>query len=132
MDEKGFGSIEFLFVTLIALIMIAGLSSMVSSETIQTQTGDIAQTRMTGEKMAEIINTVYMNGAGYTIGLSVPSSTTVYINNPSGSLSIYSAKNGANISIKIIPKNIQNSTLTAGNNYNVTHASNGTIMFIPN
>lgn len=132
MDEKGFGSIEFLFVTLIALIMIAGLSSMVSSETIQTQTGDIAQTRMTGEKMAEIINTVYMNGAGYTIGLSVPNSTTVYINNPSGSLSIYSAKNGANISIKIIPKNIQNTTLTAGNNYNVTHASNGTIMFIPN
>lgn len=130
MDEKGFGAVEFIFVTLIALILIAGLSSMVSSETNQIQTGDIAQTRMVGEKMAEIINTVYINGAGYTISLSVPASTTVYINNPSGFLSIYSSTNSANISVKIIPKNVQNTILTAGNKYNVTHATNGTIMFI--
>jgi hypothetical protein len=132
LDEKGFGSVEFIFVTLIALILIAGLSSMVSSETNQIQTGDIAQTRMTGEKMAEIVNTVYMNGVGYTITLTVPASTTVYINNPSGFLSIYSSKNGANISVKIIPKNIQSTSLTAGNRYNVTHANNGTIMFVQN
>lgn len=129
LDEKGFGSVEFIFVTLIALIIIAGLANIVGTETNQVQTGDVAQTRMSGEKIAEVINTVYMNGIGYTISLNVPNATTVYTNNPSGYLSIYSSKSGANITVKIIPTNIQSTTLTAGNNYNVTQAANGTIMF---
>jgi hypothetical protein len=129
LDEKGFGSIEFIFITLIVLILLAGLSNLVSSETNQVQTGNIAQSRMTGEKIAEIINTVYINGIGYTISLTVPSTNTVYINNPTGFLTIYSLSTGTNISIKIIPKNIQNTTLTGGNMYNVTHTTSGTITF---
>ena len=129
LDEKGFGSVEFILVTLVALIIIAGLANIVGTETNQVQTGDVAQTRMSGEKIAEVINTVYMNGVGYTISLNIPNTTTVYINNPSGYLSVYSSKSGANITVKIIPTNIQNTILTAGNNYNVTQATNGTIMF---
>ncbi|TMS40323.1 MAG: hypothetical protein FGO69_11275 [Methanobacterium sp.] len=129
LDEKGFGSAEFIFVSLIVLLLIAGLSTLVSNEMNQTQTGDIAQTRITGEKIAEIINTVYIKGVGYTITLPVPTNTTVYVDDPEGFLTIYSSSNGANISIKVIPKNIQDATLNGGNTYNVTHDTNGRITF---
>ncbi len=129
LDEKGFGSAEFIFVSLIALLLIAGLSTLVSNEINQTQTGDIAQTRMTGEKIAEIVNTVYIKGIGYTITLTVPSNTTVYVGDPEGFLSIYSSGNGANISIKVIPKSIQHTTLNSGQTYNVTHNTDGSITF---
>lgn len=129
LDEKGFGSVEFLFVTLIVFIIIGGLVSIVGNETNQTQTGDIAQTRMTGEKMAEIINTVYINGMGYTIALTVPNNTMVYINSPTGFLSIFSGGSGKNISVKLIPKNVQTTTLNGSKIYNVTYNNNGNITF---
>lgn len=129
LDEKGFGSVEFIFVSLIVLLLIAGLSTLVSNEINQTQTGDIAQTRMTGEKIAEIVNTVYINGIGYTITLIVPSNTTVYVDDPEGFLSIYSSSNGANISIKVIPNDVQHTTLDSGKKYNVTHNTDGRITF---
>jgi len=131
LDERGFGSIEFIFITLIVMILLVGLSNLVNSETGQMQTGDIAQTKMTGEKMAEIVNTVYRNGAGYTISMAVPTSMTVFVNNPAGYLTVLSTSTGANMSIKIIPKNIQTITLSSGNVYNVTQKANGTIMFTP-
>ncbi len=129
LDEKGFGSVEFIFVSLIVMLIIVGLASLVSSETNQTQTGDIAQTRMAGEKIAGIINNVYINGVGYTISLIVPPNTTVYIDNPEGFLTIYSTSNGANITIKIIPKNVQDTTLEGGKSYNVTHNTDDSITF---
>lgn len=129
LDEKGFGSVELIFVSLIVLLLIVGLSTLVSNEINQTQTGDIAQTRMTGEKIAEIVNTVYIKGIGYTITLIIPSNTTVYVDDPEGFLSIYSSSNGANISIKVIPKDIQHTTLDSGKKYNVTHNTDGRITF---
>ncbi|MCE5215287.1 MAG: hypothetical protein LLF83_11290 [Methanobacterium sp.] len=129
LDEKGFGSAEFIFVSLIALLLIAGLSTLVSNEINQTKTGDIAQTRITGEKIAEIINTVYIKGIGYTITLPVPTNTTVYVDDPEGFLTIYSSSNGANISIKVIPKNIEKTTLDGDQTYNVTHNTDGSITF---
>lgn len=129
LDERGQGSVEFIFVTLIIFLIIGGFASIVSTETNQAQTGDIAQTRMTGEKIAEIINTVYINGIGYTISLTVPTNTVVYINSPNGSLTIYSTAAGKNITIKLIPKNVQTTTLNGGNIYNVTYNSTGNITF---
>ena len=111
------------------MILLVGLSNLVSSESSQVQTGNIAQSRMTGEKIAEIINTVYINGIGYTISVTIPSTMTVYTNNPAGFISVYSSNTGTNISIKVIPKNIQTSILNGGNMYNVTHNASDTITF---
>jgi uncharacterized protein (UPF0333 family) len=129
LDERGQGSIEFIFVTLIALLVIGGLVNLVGSETTQSQTGDLAQARMTGEKMAEIINTVYINGAGYSISLTVPDNMVVYVNNPTGFLTINSITTGNNISVKLIPKNVPVTTLNSGSIYQVTYNSTGNITF---
>ncbi|MCE5214742.1 MAG: hypothetical protein LLF83_08505 [Methanobacterium sp.] len=130
LDERGQGSVEFIFVTLIVFMIIGGLVSIVSNETNQAQTGDVAQTRMTAEKMAEIINTVYINGVGYTISLTVPNDMIVYVNNPTiGYLTVYSITANKNITVKLIPKNVQTTTLNTGNIYNVTYNNTGNITF---
>ena len=45
---------------------------------------------MTGEMAAETINTVYTNGAGYSVNLTIPSNMTLVINNPPGYITVIS------------------------------------------
>ena len=130
LDQRGFGSIEFIFVSLIVFLIIGGLVSIVGNEMNQTQTGDVAQARVTGEKIAETINTVYINGMGYNITLTVPTGMTVYVNNATGNVNVFSSSTGKNISVKLIPKNVQSTTLNAGQVKSVVYSNNGTISFI--
>lgn len=133
LDQRGQASIEFILVTLVALIIIGGMVSIVSNESQMTQTGDLAQARITGEKIAEVINTVYINGPGYNINLTVPNNMTVYVNNPTGNttiLTVISNATGQNISVKLIPKNVQNVTLSSGNVYRVFYNATSGIITI--
>jgi uncharacterized protein (UPF0333 family) len=121
LDEDGSASVEFLFVTLVVLIIMGGFVSLVANEMGQTSTGNLAQARMTGETTAETINTVYTNGIGYSVNLTVPSNMNITINNPNGYVTVNSA--GQSVSVKFIPLNVQNKTLTSGT-YTVTSTNN--------
>ncbi len=138
LDENGQASVEFLFITLVVLIIIGGFVSLVSNEKGQTSTGNIAQARITGEMVAETINTVYTNGAGYSVNLTVPNNMTIVINNPPGYVTVNSVFwnglqyiNLQNVSVKFIPWNIQNGTLNTDTTYTVTNNGSTGLIFTP-
>jgi uncharacterized protein (UPF0333 family) len=138
LDENGQASVEFLFITLVVLIIIGGFVSLISNEQGQTSTGNIAQARITGEMVAETINTVYTNGAGYSVNLTVPNNMTLVINNPPGYVTVNSVfwnglqyTNLQNVSVKFIPWNIQNGTLNTDTTYTVTNNGSSGIIFTP-
>lgn len=120
LDENGQASVEFLFVTLVVLIILVGFVGLITNEQSQTSTGNLAQARMTGELAAETINTVYINGAGYSANLTVPSNMNIIINNPSGYVTVNMA--GQSVSSKLIPINVQSKTLNNGTTYMVSNA----------
>ncbi len=126
LDERGFASAEFFFVTLIVLLILGGFISLVANEMGQTSTGNLAQARMTGEAAAETINTVYINGVGYSVNLTVPSNMNITINNPNGYITVNSA--GQSVSVKLIPLNVQNATLTSGT-YTISNNGSSGINF---
>ena len=132
-DENGQASVEFLFITLVVLIIIGGFVSLISNEQSQTSTGNIAQARITGEMAAETINTVYTNGVGYSVNLTVPSNMIFYINGSSGYVTVDSLSNGQNVSVKFIPLNVNNATLTSGTHIVTnTNTSSGSYLIIFN
>jgi uncharacterized protein (UPF0333 family) len=130
LDENGQASVEFLFITLVVLILIGSFTSIIANEQNQTSTGNLAQARITGEMAAETINTVYTNGIGYSVNLTVPSNTS--LNVYSGYVTVNLLTTGQNINITFIPLNIKNASnpsspviLNTGN-YIVTNSINGT------
>jgi uncharacterized protein (UPF0333 family) len=70
-DDKGQASAEFIFVTLIAIIVIGSLVSVIGSNQAETQSSNIAGAKIMGEKIAETVNTVYINGNGYSITMNL-------------------------------------------------------------
>ncbi len=125
-DESGFASAEFIFVTLIVLLLMGGMISIIGSTQDKTQSGEFGITRVMGEKIAGTINTVYINGNGYSIVLDLASSTNFNASiASSGYLTLSS--NGQNVDIKILPARFNDSyTLLSGNKYRVKN-DNGTI-----
>jgi hypothetical protein len=128
MDENGFASAELIFVTLIVIVIIGGLVNFISTETNQSQTGNIGQARVTGENIAEAVNTVYTNGPGYTINLTIPSTPNITANVNGNSHSVTVICNGQSTIVNLIPTNIKDITLSNGT-YKVTN-NNGTIEFL--
>ena len=127
-DNRGLASAELLFVTLIFLIMAGGLINLASSEMGITETGNLGEVRMIGERIAEVINTAYINGNGYSINMSLPNdfNYTVCINS-SGFINM--KYNNQNITVKVLPVDkIQDITMTNGQRYAVKN-NNGTITF---
>jgi hypothetical protein len=126
LDDRGFASAELIFVTLIVLMIIVGFTGLITSSQEKTQTGNLGEARIIGEKIAEAINTAYIYGDGYSVNLTLPPSPdiTASVNNPPNYVTvIYGSQN---VSIKLIPKNVQNIDLTSNHIYTVTN-SNGTI-----
>lgn len=129
LDDKGMATAELLFVTLIALVVIAGMLSLVSNMMNQEQIGSLGQSKMTGERIAEAINTVYTNGNGYsvTIHLDPDPSFDALIISAGNSSSLIITNSGKNVTIPIIPKQFANNyTINSGKNYLITN-TNGTI-----
>ncbi|MDI6724789.1 MAG: hypothetical protein QMD61_09120 [Methanobacterium sp.] len=127
-DNRGLASAELLFVTLIFLIMAGGLINLASSGMDITETGNLGEVRMIGERIAEVINTAYINGNGYSINMSLPNdfNYTACINS-SGFINM--KYNNQNITVKVLPVDkIQDITMTNGQRYAVKN-NNGTITF---
>ena len=127
-DDKGLASAELLFVTLIFLIIAGGLINLANSQVGITQTGNLGEVRIIGERIAETINTVYINGNGYAINMTLPNDLNYTVNiNSTGSIRM--TYNSQNIIIKTIPVDkIQSITMTNGQRYKVNN-TNGTINF---
>ena len=125
LDNRGFASAEFIFVTLIALIIMGGMVTLITSEMDKTQIGSLGQARILGEKVATTINTAYANGKGYSIDLSIPATpiVTVSVNNITpGYVNVSNA--GKSVAIKLIAQNVTPSTLSSNSKYHVFN--NGT------
>jgi hypothetical protein len=127
-DEKGIASAELIFVTLIFIIIAGSFISLVNSSMDKTETGDLGKVRIVGEKIATTINTVYKNGAGYSINLDLRDDVNYTAKvNSTGYVTV--AYKGQNIPIKLIAKDyIENITMNAGDRYKV-YNDNGTIRF---
>ncbi len=130
-DDKGQASVELILASLVFLVICISFINLISGEMDKTQTGELGQARILGEKIAETINTVYINGKGYSANLNLPNNFnyTVYVNS-TGSIDM--EYNKQNITIKLIPVNRTSSvTLSPGQNYIVKN-NNGTITFTSN
>lgn len=126
-------SAELLFIMLIALVIFGSMISLVSSGMNSTNTADLGQARMTGEKIVEVLNMVYINGDGYSIDLDLESDINFIADvNTTGSGSTVTVYyGGKSIPISFIAKNLDaNYTLTSGNRYVVKNV-NG-VIFITN
>lgn len=127
-DNKGQASAELILVTLVFLIICVSFVSLISGEMDKTQTGELGQARVLGEKIAETINTVYINGKGYSANLNLPDDFDykVYVDS-TGYLKM--EYNNQNITIKLIPVNSTNPvTMNPGQSYIVKNV-NGIITF---
>ncbi len=137
-DNKGQFSVEFIFITFIVLIVIVSLVGLIGSNQAKTQTGDVGSATIMGQKIAETINTVYINGNGYSITMNLstlnqgmqsaayPFAFTATVSNSTGA-GIVTINTNPNVNVNLIPSKI-NGTSTLNNNgvYTVKNV-NGTI-----
>jgi uncharacterized protein (UPF0333 family) len=142
LDNKGQFSAEFILISLIVIIIIGGFVSLIGSTMDKTQTANNGGARILGEKIAETINTVYINGNGYSADLdlrtmnnvlssnSVPFSFTATISNSSGTEIVTVSTGSSTSTINLIPKQISGTiTMTNNNVYKVKNV-NGSILII--
>ncbi|MEG3224694.1 MAG: hypothetical protein BME94_03965 [Methanobacteriales archaeon Met13] len=132
LDEQGLASAEFLFVTLIALIIIGGMVTLVGNIMSNTATGELGVARIQGEKIATAINTAYINGNGYSVDIRFPQGAN-YVNftaivNNTGYVTIY-YPNKAPVPIKLITTSINQTTLYSNSSYRINN-TNGTIFIV--
>jgi hypothetical protein len=138
-DDKGQFSAEFILISLVALIIMGGFISLIGSTMDKSQTGDNGGARILGEKIAETINTAYINGDGYSILLNMttlnaalsstatPFNFQATISNSSGSGVVTVQTLGTSSTVNLIPKKFNGTTtLTNTGIYKVTNI-NGTI-----
>ncbi|MEN6292545.1 MAG: hypothetical protein ABFC34_00460 [Methanobacterium sp.] len=129
LDSRGQASAELILATVIFMVIALSLIQLTSSEMDKTDSGNLGQVRMIGESVAETINTVYINGPGYSANLTLPSSPanyTVYVYS-NGNLSMFYHNN--NITIKLIPTSIQSFSMTNNGTPHQVKNNNGTIQF---
>jgi hypothetical protein len=138
-DNKGQVSAEFIFITLIVIIVIGGFVSLIGSNQDKTLTGNIGGATVLGEKIAETVNTVYINGNGYSIDLdlrtlnqTLSSSNTTFIfnatiTNTTGVGVVTVNTGGSTANVNLIPTKFSgNQTFTNNKVYHITNV-NGTI-----
>ena len=105
MDQKGIATADLLFATLIAIVIMGSLVSSINNEISKSQSGDLGNIRVIGEKVAESVNIVYTNGNGYNMNLTLTNVTnssnyTISVDNNGVKVNY----NGKIINISTIPK----------------------------
>ena len=137
-DNKGQFSVEFIFITLIALIVIGSLVGLIGSNQAKTQTGDVGSATIMGQKIAETINTVYINGNGYSITMNLSTlnqgmNSTAYpfafsatISNSTGT-GIVTINTSPNVNVNLIPTKINGTSNLSNNGVYTVKNVNGTV-----
>ena len=128
MDSKGQISVDLLFATLIAIIIMGSFVALITGGTEKTETAEFGRARMVGERIAEAINIVYVNGKGYSVNLTMPATTDLDMTADVTSNGYVNVDyQGRTTSIRLVPRqNISSSTLSSGNMYTIKN-NNGTI-----
>lgn len=116
LDKKGQASAELLFISLIVLVVIAGMLSLVGGELNQIQTGDMGKARALGEKIAGAVNAVYVGGNGYRANVTIPGGitnpmTNITISNSTDSVEVRYM--GNLVRIKVIPTSVGSFTINS-------------------
>lgn len=129
MDQKGVLSADFIFATLLLLVVITAGLSVVSTGMDTAQSAEFSKAKVLADSLSRNINAVYTDGDGSYILFNLTSdfNYTVYISN-SGVNVEYQGKNASS---SIIPYNDLNSpstTMHPGEVYNITN-NGGTITF---
>lgn len=126
MDSKGIATVDLIFATLFAVIIIASMVNLINTELAQTNAGDFGHARMVGEKVASAINTAYINGNGYAVNITLSNSISyTIVTNSTGYLTVNF--NGQSAKIKVLSQNITNITMNAGSRYLIKN-NNGAIV----
>ena len=129
LDSKGQASAELILATVVFMVIALSLFQLASSEMDKTDSGNLGQVRMIGESVAETINTVYINGPGYSANLTLPSSPSNYTVNVNSNGNVSMLYHNNNITIKLVPTSIQSFSMkNNGTSYQVIN-NNGTIQF---
>ncbi|MBV1766921.1 MAG: hypothetical protein KUA29_01220, partial [Methanobacterium sp.] len=113
-DNQGVATVDLLFATLIAMIIIGSLISIIGGETDRSSTAELGRARMVGERVATTINTVYTNGRGYSANITIPSDMDITVDvTTNGFVQVKYA--GSTIDIRLVPKtNINSVTMNKG------------------
>jgi len=119
-----------MFVTLMFLIIAGSLINLTSSAMNRTETGTLGEVRMIGERIARTVNTVHLNGNGYSINLTMPDNInySAVVNSTNNTASVKMQYGANNITIRLIPTNVQSVIMNNGQRYKV-YNDNGTIRF---
>lgn len=127
-DNQGVATVDLLFATLIAMIIIGSLISIIGGETDRAATSELGRARMVGERVATTINTVYTNGRGYSANITIPSDMDIKVDvTTNGWVKVNYAS--STIDIRLVPKtNINSVTMSTGEKYTAFN-DNGTIKF---
>jgi len=137
-DNKGQFSVEFIFITLIALIVIGSLVGLIGSNQAKTQTGDVGSATIMGQKIAETINTVYINGNGYSITMNLstlnqgmssvayPFAFNATISNSTG-VGIVTINTTPNVNVNLIPTKINSPSILNNNGVYTVKNVNGIV-----
>jgi hypothetical protein len=137
-DNKGQASAEFIFITLIAMIVIGSLVGVIGSNQAKTQMGDVGSATIMGQKIAETINTVYINGNGYSITMNLSTlnqgmNSTAYpfafsatISNSTGT-GIVTINTSPNVNVNLIPTKINGTSNLSNNGVYTVKNVNGTV-----
>lgn len=128
MDIGGQLSADFLFATLLLIIILGALTSIVSSGMDTANNAEFAKAKVLADSVSRSINSVYTNGEGQYLAFSFPKdfNYTVTINN-NGVTVTYKGKNAAS---SLIPKDINTITINPGESYNFTN-NDGKMQIIP-
>ncbi|MCK9150652.1 hypothetical protein [Methanobacterium alcaliphilum] len=128
MDSKGIASVDLLLATLVAFVIFGSFISLISTETSNVETSELARTRIVGEKIASAINTAYMGGNGYKVNITIPGDFNYSaIVRSNGTLAM--GYKGQSFDILLIPRtNISYTNMTPGKGYTIRN-TNGYIYF---
>ena len=138
-DNKGQASAEFIFITLIAMIVIGSIVGVIGSNQAKTQTGDVGSATIMGQKIAETINTVYINGPGYSITMNLstlnqgmnsaayPFAFTAIVSNSTGAGIVTVNTTLSTVNVNLIPSKINGTSTLNNNGVYIVKNVNGTV-----
>ena len=127
MDKQGQLSADFLFASLILIIIVAALTNIASSGMDSANSAEISKAKVLADSVSRSINSVYSNGYGQYEVINLPNDFNYTVNVDNNGVNVL-YKNKTVIS-SIIPKDhIDSQNMNSGEKYNITNY-NGQIKF---
>lgn len=130
MNQRGQLSADFIFATLILLMVISSIVGIISSGIDTANNAKLSEAKAIGEKVAESINSVYTNGDGHYVIVNITGNFnyTLMVNNASISSNatvavIYNNKTAISY---LIPNssNINPIIMKPNETYNISNSNN--------